>query len=54
MEHFLFTKCYDIIDLLLWGAMTFAIGADVGAALSIISNHKPNRKKKGRRKNERL
>ena len=48
MEHFLFIECYDIIDLMLWGAMMFFLG------IYIVSpkhrNQKPNTKERKKEK----
>lgn len=52
MAEFFTIKCYDIIDLLLWGLLPFAIGIDIGVALHIITKH--HNKRKGVGKNEKF
>ena len=47
MVQFLNTDCFDLIDMLLWGLMPFAIGIDIGVALNI-RNHKPTKKKRSK------
>lgn len=49
MEQFLNIDCFDIIDMLLWGLMTSAIGIDIGVALNI-RKHKPNKRKERKTK----
>lgn len=49
MVQFLNTDCFDLIDMLFWGLLPFAIGIDIGVALNI-RNHKPTKKKRSKNK----
>ena len=44
MGHFLNINCYDIIDMVLWGAVTFLLGVDFGHSLTH-KNQKSNKRK---------
>lgn len=40
------TVCYDLIDCLLWGGLTFLIGVELATRNN--RNHKPNHQRKER------
>lgn len=44
MGHFFSINYYDIIDMVLWGALTFLLGVDFGHTLTH-KNQKPNKRK---------
>ena len=48
MEQFLSTNCYDIIDMMLWGAIMFFVGIYIAAPKH--RNQKPNKEERKKRK----